>query len=160
MTRELWIYDRSDGHGETVRTDKAPGEAIDEWLGDDYDTGGAEKTIVVEIVAYSVDDHGEPDEELATKTFPIDPPEPDCVELEEHDWCAPHSLLGGLGENPGVFGGHGGRITSTDVCRHCGWYRKTSSIPGERYDSVSYNVADERSLEWVQTRAETWVPGT
>ena len=153
--RQLWICDRIDGYSEIITTDKSPIEAIDEWfLGDDYDTCGADDTVVVTIAAGAIVD-GEPtNEELASKTFTIDPPEPDCVELQEHDWCAPHSVVGGVKENPGTYGGHGGKITSTTVCRHCGRYRETSTIPGE-HSSLRYHEANERSLAWAETRGET-----
>ena len=155
MMRQLWICDQSDGYGEIITTDKSASEAIDEWfLGDDYDTCGADDTVVVTIVACATVD-GEPTgDELASKTFVIDPPEPDCVEQQKHDWCAPLSVLGGAKENPGTFGGHGGKITRTRVCRHCGRYRETSTIPGE-HSSLRYNDADKRSLAWAETHGET-----
>jgi hypothetical protein len=51
----------------------------------------------------------------------IDPPEPECTE-NEHDWQAPVEIIGGMRENPGVWG-HGGGVVIHDVCLHCGCER-------------------------------------
>jgi hypothetical protein len=81
---------------------------------------------------------------------------PDCVD-DEHDWQSPHSVLGGLRENPGVWG-KGGGVMIREVCAHCGRYRliDTWADDGrgghERHES--YEDADEDSLAWVRERAE------
>lgn len=72
----------------------------------------------------------------------IDPPEPKCAKRNEaHDWQAPHSLVGGLRDNPGVWGKGGGLIMRR-VCMHCGCERTTDTWaqrPDGWYgESVSY----------------------
>lgn len=43
-----------------------------------------------------------------------------------HKWNRPHALVGGLKENPGVFGDSGGGISVHEVCV-CGASRHTKS---------------------------------
>jgi hypothetical protein len=88
----------------------------------------------------------------------IDQPEPACIRGHEHDWQSPHSLLGGIEDNPGVWGSGGGVIIK-EVCGHCGAYRITDSWAqnpqtGEQgLHSVSYEPADDDSREWVTEEA-------
>lgn len=63
--------------------------------------------------------------EDTTITVTLDPEEPACSEAE-HDWQSPHSILGGLEENPGVWG-HGGGVIIREVCMHCGCERTTDT---------------------------------
>ena len=49
----------------------------------------------------------------------INPDEPPCVDADKHDWQAPHALVGGIKENPGVWG-NGGGVTISEVCMRCG----------------------------------------
>ena len=83
----------------------------------------------------------------------IDPPEPKCRKGHEHDWQAPHEIVGGLKENPGVLGSGGG-IKSHEVCAHCGWQRHGDTWAHdnrgrEGLHAVSYEPADEDTLAWV-----------
>jgi len=52
----------------------------------------------------------------------IDPEEPRCADGHEHDWSDDIRLVGGIKENPGVWG-HGGGVTIKTVCLHCGCAR-------------------------------------
>lgn len=95
---------------------------------------------------------------VKAKTIDIDPPEPDCVRgRDDHEWASPHDVLGGVAENPGVWG-HGGGVVIREVCRHCGAYRETDTWaqdPGtgqQGLTSVSYEDADEASLAYVLAR--------
>ena len=54
------------------------------------------------------------------KTYAIPAVEPSCEWGDAHVFAAPHRLLGGLKENPGVIG-HGGGVKITTVCLRCGW---------------------------------------
>jgi hypothetical protein len=87
----------------------------------------------------------------------VDPDEPDCVRDEEHDWRSPHSIVGGLVENPGVHG-HGGGVVTRRVCANCGAYRVADTWAqrpdtGEQgYATVSYEDADDDSMTWVRRR--------
>lgn len=90
-------------------------------------------------------------------TIQLDPHEPSCVDGETHDWHSPLALLGGLKENPGVYG-HGGGVICTQVCAHCGTYVTSDSWAqnpetGEQgLHSVSYRNVDKDSREWVEKR--------
>lgn len=92
-------------------------------------------------------------------TVEIEPEEPDCVDGHDHDWQSPHEVLGGLRENPGVWG-HGGGVIMRDVCAHCGVYRVTDTWAqcrdtGEQgLTSVAYEDADDDSLAWVGSLAD------
>jgi hypothetical protein len=63
--------------------------------------------------------------ETDTHTIAVEPDEPECT-APEHDWAAPHDVVGGLEENPGVRG-HGGGVTIHEVCRHCAEHRHTDT---------------------------------
>lgn len=82
--------------------------------------------------------------------------EPDCAEGEAHAWRSPHSVVGGLRENPGVHG-VGAGVVVREVCAHCGAYRVYESAAqdpgtGTYYASTHYEEADEDSLAWVERR--------
>lgn len=92
-----------------------------------------------------------------TITVTIDPEEPACVEGEEHDWQSPIDLVGGLKENPGVWGSGGG-VVINEACVRCGCRRRTDtwahrSDTGEqgltsvRYDEGYYDVRERDQVE-------------
>ena len=56
----------------------------------------------------------------------LDPPEPDCVDDKEHDWQSPVAIVGGIRENPGVWGNGGGALI-VECCMHCGCSRTTDT---------------------------------
>jgi len=90
-------------------------------------------------------------------TVTIAPQAPDCAAGHEHDWRSPIELVGGIGDNPGVWG-HGGGVTIDEVCCHCGARRHTDTW-AQRMDTgeqglteVTYEEPDEASLAWVEER--------
>ncbi len=100
--------------------------------------------IDVEVRCEETDEH-------ARATVTCEPDEPECPHHTKHDWQSPHEILGGLEENPGVWG-HGGGVVITEVCMHCGcsrvtdtWAQRTDT--GEQgLESVTYEpgkYADE-----------------
>lgn len=96
--------------------------------------------------------------EAMSMTMQIDPPEPECS-APEHDWQSPYEVVGGLRENPGVWG-HGGGVVIRTVCAHCGAYR-TEDTWAQRQDtgeqgmeSTSYAPADDDSLAWVAEQSQ------
>lgn len=95
----------------------------------------------------------------ATHRVALEPDEPSCTDGHEHDWCAPHSVVGGCAETPGVWG-HGAGTFARDVCRHCGWYRLTDTWAQDRTDgtqgltSTRYEEPDRGSLAWVESLAD------
>jgi hypothetical protein len=98
--------------------------------------------------------------ERASDTVALDEDEPDCEVGETHEWSAPHSLLGGLTENPGVFG-HGGGVIIHEVCLTCGCKRTTDTWAQNRETgeqglrSVSYEEHEYTSDELDVARLET-----
>jgi len=75
-----------------------------------------------------------------------DPPEPECSE-DEHDWQAPHDVVGGLRENPGVWSAGGTTMTFHRVCAHCGLHRHETCHGAQRnrgqLDTIEYRRAGE-----------------
>jgi hypothetical protein len=142
------IYKCTDGSvaAEEIEA-SSPEEAAREWVEwNDFASGESTQWIEVKVE----DDDGYVEE----VTVQLDPDEPECSCKDGHDWQSPHSVLGGLEENPGVRG-HGGGVIMTEVCAHCGRYRETDTW-AQRPDtgeqglrSVTYADADERSKAWI-----------
>lgn len=117
-----WIL-RDDGVEETIDAcdlDEAR-ERAEEWAREGgWDlTGG---TIWVDVAIIDPATR----ERVERVTVQIDQPEPRCERGHEHDWQSPHEIVGGLKENPGVWG-HGGGVIITEVCMHCGCARITDT---------------------------------
>lgn len=92
-------------------------------------------------------------------TYEFGTTEPVCRKGADgaHDWRAPHALVGGIKDNPGVYG-HGGGVIIREVCGHCGLYRVLNtwdSHPenGSVIETVRYEDADAESREWIDRRA-------
>ena len=125
---------------------------------DTGDWGVQDITEWVDIYTYrkGFDAAGEPEVvEREAHTIALHPEEPECDSDEGHDWRNPHEVLGGLEENPGVWGHGGGAIIKT-VCANCGAYRVLDTwahrpdTGEEGLESVSYEEADDASLAWVE----------
>jgi hypothetical protein len=151
-----WVADDGDAEIEYPWADDGA-EAAQEYV-DDGDWGNDGETFVHIVYAwrraYALDVDGESvvltiDHDSHRVVREAD--EPECDGLE-HDWRSPYSLLGGIRENPGCWG-HGGGVVIREVCRHCGMYRETDTWAqdecGQPYRKVSYEPADDDSLEWV-----------
>lgn len=157
---------RSDGYGETGKPitaetyNEAEQVAIDacrEWLaGGEY--GEITRTLRVHgrAVLTWIDEDGDECEDSVSVVVEIDPEEPACADSRDHDWQAPHELLGGLRDNPGVFG-HGGGTIIKRVCAHCGAYRIYDSSAqdpcdgSQGHEATEYREADEESRAWVES---------
>jgi hypothetical protein len=121
-----------------------------------------EGTCFAKVNVQEIEDEDDPYPEVFVNSvyIPIDPPEPECEYKSGHRWEAPHEVVGGLKENPGVFG-HGGGEIIYRVCSRCGMYRIVDTWPDRVPDhhrnepgarTIRYAPPDERSLEWVQSR--------
>lgn len=137
-----------DGYSETFEADSLD-EAI-EWAENklrDGDWGTSPETMWVSAIVEDEDGDRE------NVKVAIDPKEPVCPE-GEHDWQSPWDVVGGLEENPGVWG-NGGGVVIREVCVHCGRYKRTDTWAqdpetGEQgLTSVSYPEADEASQAWI-----------
>jgi hypothetical protein len=106
-------------------------------------------------VRVDCEETGESDSDTVT----LDEEEPDCEDGETHEWSSPHSLLGGLTENPGVYG-HGGGVIIHEVCLTCGCKRTTDTWAQNRetgeqgLHSVSYEEDAYTSEELDAARLE------
>ena len=157
-------YQVTDGNGDTEITAESAQAACQEWV-DTGDWGSEQKTSWVTVRATPLDADGERiDDESESHTIEIAPTEPECCG-GSHDWASPLSVVGGIKENPGVYG-HGGGVIITEVCRHCGCYQITDTWAqnpenGEQgLTSIEYRDADESSDAWLTRRseaAEAWV---
>jgi hypothetical protein len=146
-----------DGNCEVeIEADSAQ-EAAQEYV-DGGDWGEDDETFWIDVFVQEVDEDGEEVGDRESVTIQVDPPEPKCVEDQEHEWKSPYSVLGGLKENPGVQG-HGGGVIIREVCKHCGKYKtedtwaQNSNNGQQGLDSVKYEEADESSEEWVNSLA-------
>lgn len=120
----LWV---SDGEGDVQVEDADPDDA--EGAAYDYvDESGypdVESTVWHKIYTWRCSATGARIDEASFKV-PQDPPEPPCEGDEEHEWAAPHHIVGGLKDNPGVFGSGGG-VRIHEVCEKCCTHRHTNT---------------------------------
>lgn len=149
------IYMCTDGNGDIeIEADSAL-EAAQEFV-DGGDWGEITKTSWVTV--YVTEKNPEISDLVEAHTIELNPDEPKCEE-GEHDWRSPYSVLGGIKENPGVWG-NGGGVIIREVCCKCGCYKITNTWDqnpenGEQgLTSVSYEEADELSLEYVESNKE------
>lgn len=110
-----------------------------------------DRTILASGVAEEITDEGDV---VASEsmTYMCDPLEPRCGEYYgDHNWQAPHGIVGGFYEHPGVFC-HEGSVIIHEVCVKCGCarisdYRELRADAGEQgFMSIRYvegKYADE-----------------
>jgi hypothetical protein len=152
----------TDGYGATDEHDvDVLNEDIAEELAQEYVDNGAYGQGPVDVHVYTTRFSREDGEVLREwwVTVSVPPEEPECVDrYTDHDWQSPHSLVGGLESNPGVWGSDHGKVRYTEVCSHCGIYRKTdhgaTDHSGQPYTRIDYRDADEDSLAWIEEMEE------
>lgn len=87
-----------------------------------------------------------------------DPEAPECEDGEEHDWCSPHEVVGGMTENPGVFSKSGTTIVFVTVCSKCGCKKVETNYGSQRNpqqcDQIEYDTEDESALDWAKSVKE------
>lgn len=143
---------RDQDGGELYLDAESPAAAATEYV-ESGDWGEVRSTIWIDVRVFSTDADGDIDEDHGTFTREVDPDAPACARGHEHEWCSPIEVVGGIEENPGVWG-KGGGVTITELCRHCRCYREIDtwaqrSDTGEQgLRSVSYRRADETSRAW------------
>jgi hypothetical protein len=132
-------------------------EAAQEYV-KDGDWGEVEKTFWVDVKVWRIgiftEDGGIQQVPIEEESFtiPIDPNKPENCKGE---WRSPYEVLGGLEENPGVWG-KGGGVIIKEVCSCCGRYKITdtwaqnSNNGRQGLTSVEYLPPDEISLAWGQ----------
>lgn len=145
-----------DGNAEVEFEDVSHKEAANQYVYDG-DWGEIDKTFWVDVTTYrkGIDATGNyVNCDIDSHTISRNPEEPDCAFEIEHEWVSPHEILGGLEENPGVWG-HGAGTVCKSICKHCGEYMITDSwaqnpATGEQgLYSIEYQPADNDSIEWV-----------
>lgn len=137
--------------------------------------GDCDYTSIYSVTGQDVDglinDEATGDQDAADCSGSHSDEEPECTSEGPgdddggHDWRSPYSLLGGLRENPGVWG-RGGTTTETKtVCACCGKYRTETHAgsqrnPGDAESVVEYSDADEDSEAWLVRIHEEdgWIP--
>lgn len=145
-----------DGNAEIEITADSAEEAAQEYV-DGGDWGDRSETSWISVYVQEIDEDGEEVGERESITVTLDAEEPDCVDGQAHDWRSPYSVIGGLKENPGVWG-HGGGVIIREVCAHCGRYKITDTWAQNRstgeqgLTSVSYEDADDASRTWIAGR--------
>lgn len=85
---------------------------------------------------------------------------PECEGSNEHEWGSPHSVVGGLRENPGVWGIGGTETKTVEVCCHCGayriWYSASTAGQYPKHPAYyEYKAPDDVSLAYVEANRET-----
>lgn len=150
------VQDEHWGDDFDAADDDAALEYGEEWLrSGDWDRS---ETLFLEAEVVQLQDDGKFEETLGHVRVTLPPDEPKCS-AGSHAWCAPYELLGGLKENPGVFG-HGGGVRIKEVCKHCGTCRLTDTWATnpcdgtQGHETVEYFPAGERELEWVAQQQE------
>lgn len=114
----------------------------------DYDVTSTTCWVTIATYRKGVDADGRIEQvEREEQTITIEPELPDCIDSESHQWESPYSILGGLKDNPGVFG-NGGGVICNEVCMLCGCKKTTDTWAqnpsnGERgLTSVSYEEGE------------------
>ncbi len=93
---------------------------------------------------------------MTQRTLKLHPAAPDCAEGHEHDWQSPYEIVGGIRDNPGVWG-HGGGVIYREVCAHCGAYKITDTWATrpdngvQGLTSVCYEPATPDSVAWAES---------
>jgi hypothetical protein len=141
-----------DGASETIEADSMA-EAL-EQAEENWQNGSWDGKCLISVRVAELDDDGEETGEVEWVDVECgdDPTPPDCSD-EEHDWCSPYEVVGGLDSNPGVWSRGGTTLVIKRVCRNCGCYKIETHYGSQRNpgqcDTVEYQDADEDSLEWV-----------
>lgn len=142
-------YTLNDGHGGEDTCFCSPSEIEEEWR--DWMSNGewGDDSETTWVSGWATDEF----DRTHHYTYTIEPTEPECTE-GDHKWRTPYSVVGGLKENPGVYG-HGGGARGTEVCCHCGLYRiwdswaQDPATGKQGLSSTEYREADDASLDYV-----------
>lgn len=127
---------------EAEDVDEALQVAIDNVDASNYEVT---ETMWIDVRAYNVDD----EDDASSATVTLQPDEPACVDGTEHDWQSPYEIVGGLKENPGVWG-NGGGVKITECCMNCGCARVTNTW-AQRPDTGQQGL---RSISYEEGRFE------
>lgn len=145
-------YLADDGNCEIEVEAETAEEAAQEYV-DGGDWNESDSTSWIDVRTRPVAD---PDAEWEWTTITLHPDEPECNHDDDgHDWQSPIDLVGGIKENPGVWG-HGGGVVITEVCLCCGLRRITDTWAQnpnngvQGLESVEYQEPDEEYIALVE----------
>lgn len=133
-------YKCTDGNAEIEIEAESAQAAAQEYV-DTGDWCECDSTCWIDVCVWEKDDD-EDDGEWYSIT--VDPPEPECIDDDDHDWQSPYEIVGGIKENPGVWG-HGGGVIIVACCMHCGARRtidtwaQNPSNGAQGYESIQYD---------------------
>lgn len=145
--KKLWLCADEGGTME-IKAETAQ-DAAQEYV-DGGEWGEGPTWVDVQVAPYVED---QDDAEWDRITIQIDAEEPDCEDGREHDWQSPYEVLGGIRENPGVWG-NGGGVVIREVCACCGRYRihdtwaQRPDTGEQGLETIAYEDADEASTAW------------
>lgn len=120
-----------------------------------------ERQIWVPVEVYA---EGELEKPLTVTLIGVPPKLPDCVEDEDHMWRRPHEIVGGLEDNPGVFGHKGGQVIHS-ICVLCGKQRVVNTwaqdpLTGiEGLEEIIYEEPTEEILDWLEENQDQYLEG-
>lgn len=119
----------SDIHTTTSIHASTPAAAAEAFC-TDFDA--PDRSIAIRVVVTG----GSLGEETEDVIVVIHPPEPRCHAAcdDRHRWESPHALVGGIKENPGVWGAGGASIRIKEVCVLSGTM-KTTTTPSQGVES-------------------------
>lgn len=112
-------------------------DAADQYV-DGGDWGDRKETAWIHVSVWQAgldEDGDEARVGMSHETVTLEAEAPECLDGEEHVWREPHSILGGLKENPGCWG-HGGGIIQHSVCMRCGCKRTFDSWAQDRSNGM------------------------
>lgn len=134
----------SDNSGCVVEFDVDSTEAAAQAYvdGGDWNLEPGDRSICVHVRVWAERDEDNLPVDPETYRIPVHAPAPRCEDPEGHDWQAPHDIVGGVAENPGVFGSSHGGVKIVEHCPSCDTLRTTDSgatdHTGQRFEAVTY----------------------
>jgi hypothetical protein len=156
MPRYLYLEDDFERELEASNLDDAIAKA--KLILSDTRWMGRPVLATMHLRAYVLEVTDDGDEEFYPIDAIIEPDEPECIDSEGHNWQSPYSLVGGIRENPGVWG-HGGGVIIEEVCMRCGCGRTIDTwaqdyVTGGHMREVLYSPGEyEDDLNTAETDA-------
>lgn len=123
---ETWFAD--DGNWEVECEGAESSEEAAEQYVEGGDWGDRAETSWVNVRGYrkGVSAYGRIERVGDCHKITIDAEEPKCCDGDDHDWRSPFRIVGGIKENPGVWGSGGG-VVIDECCIRCGCKRVTDT---------------------------------
>lgn len=143
----MTTYRCNDGNAEIDIEAESPQDAAQQYV-DGGEWGESTNTSWIHVYVQELDADGEAVDSRHNITVEVNPDEPECEDDGGHDWQSPHGIVGGIKENPGVWG-HGGGIVIVECCIRCGCKRTTDTWAQD-------HETGEQGLRSVEYEPEKW----